>query len=365
EDKHNNRIDVLQKEIEKLKKKKSEIENWDLSHIFKEVGINQYLNDFTNSGLLRNLLLEGYINENYNDYISLFHEVSLTKDDKRFERSVKSGVNENFDYKLTHVDNLVNNHLELKYFERETILNFDLLDYLGDNYSKYSDKYDSIIRLLSNEKEKSIQFINEYIKNEDRPIEIFIKKLVKNWNGFIDYVFLKENYDRDTENKYLELIIRFSEVETIINNQNTATLKNVIDNTPYFLSLIKNTDDSNYFRKVSQLLKKLNIKFEKLDNPTEETEKMFDYVYSHNHYEINEENISLMMREYGNDTPDRQLKLSNYSIILSLSFEPLKNYIHSEIDTYVNNVFLKISENISETEESLILLLNNKDLKEN
>src|SRR5690606_18711821 len=85
----------------------------------------------------------------------------------------------------------------------------------------------------------------------------------------------------------------------------------------------------------------------------------------HNHYEINEENISLMMREYGNDTPDRQLKLSNYSIILSLSFEPLKNYIHSEIDTYVNNVFLKISENISETEESLILLLNNKDLKEN
>lgn len=365
ESKHNNKIEILQKEIEKLKKQITEIENWDLKQIFREIDINQYLNNFSNNGLLRNLVLEGYINENYNDYISLFHEVSLTKDDKRFERSIKSGVNEIFDYKLTHVENLVNNHLDLKYFERETILNFDLLDYLGDNYSKYSDKYDSIIRLLSNEKEKSIQFINEYIKNEDRPIEIFIKKLVKNWNGFIDYVFLKENYDRDTENKYLELIIRFSEVETIINNQNTATLKNVIDNTPYFLSLIKNTDDSNYFRKVSQLLKKLNIKFEKLDNPTEETEKMFDYVYNNNHYEINEENIFLMMREYGNDTPDRQLKLSNYSIILSLSFEPLKNYVHSEIDTYVNNVFLKISENISETEESLILLLNNKDLKEN
>lgn len=365
ESKRNNKIDVLKKEIAKLKSNKSEIENWNLKQIFNEIDINEYLNDFSNNGLLRNFILNGYINENYNDYISLFHEVSITKEDFTFERNVKGGYSTDFNFKLSNkIENLVEK-IDEKYFERETILNFDLLDYLGDNYSKYSDKYDSIIRLLSNEKEKSIQFINEYIKNEDRPIEIFIKKLVKNWNGFIDYVFLKENYDRDTENKYLELIIRFSEVETIINNQNTATLKNVIDNTPYFLSLIKNTDDSNYFRKVSQLLKKLNIKFEKLDNPTEETEKMFDYVYNNNHYEINEENISLMMREYGNDAPDRQLKLSNYSIILSLSFEPLKNYVHSEIDTYVNNVFLKISENISETEESLILLLNNKDLKEN
>ena len=90
--KDKNKKNLLQKEIEKLKSEKSEIENWDLKQIFKEVDINQYLNDFTNNGLLRNLILEGYINENYNDYISLFHEVTLTKEDKKFERNVKSGL---------------------------------------------------------------------------------------------------------------------------------------------------------------------------------------------------------------------------------------------------------------------------------
>jgi hypothetical protein len=168
ESKHNDRIEILKKEIEKLKKEKTEIENWDLTQIFREVDINQYLSEFSNNGLLRNLVLEGYINENYNDYISLFHEVSLTVNDKKFERSVKSGVYEHFNYELTHIENLVDNHLELKYFSRDTILNYNLLDFLGEKYSKYSKRYDAIIDLLSNEKERSIEFIDNYIKPKSR-----------------------------------------------------------------------------------------------------------------------------------------------------------------------------------------------------
>lgn len=362
ENKHNNRVDVLQKEIEKLKKKKSEIEKWDLSHIFKEVGINQYLNDFTNSGLLRNLLLEGYINENYNDYISLFHEVSLTKDDKRFERSVKSGVNENFDYKLTHIENLVNNHLDLKYFERETILNFDLLDYLGNNYNRYSNKYDSIIRVLSNEKERSIDFISEYTKEIKRPIWIFIEKLVENWKGFLDFIYLNSAY-RNVEDKYLELIIRFSKVETIINNQNTVTLKNVIENTPYFLSLIKNTDDLDYYGKIAKILKKLDVKFKKLDSPNEDSDKLFDYVYDNNHYKINKDNLLQMLLIFGKKNIEGEFKRSNYSTILKSDCKPLIEYIDSNITAYVENVYLKLEDNKFEEEETLLKLLNNKHLE--
>jgi hypothetical protein len=200
ESKHNNRINVLKNEIEKLRYKKLEIENWDLKQIFNEVDINEYLNDFSNNSLLRNLILNGYINENYNDYISLFHEVSITKEDFAFERNVKGGYSSDFNYKLSDkIENLVE-RIDGRYFGRETILNFDLLDYLGTNYDQYSDKYDSIIRLLSNEKEKSIQFIDEYVKNEDRPLRIFIEKLVENWKEFWDYIYAKSNYTEYREN---------------------------------------------------------------------------------------------------------------------------------------------------------------------
>lgn len=362
ESKHNNRITLLKNEIEKLRYKKLEIENWDLKQIFNEVDINDYLKDFSNNGLLRNLILNGYINENYNDYISLFHEVSITKDDFAFERNVKGGYSSDFNYKLSDkIENLVE-RIDGRYFGRETILNFDLLDYLGTNYDTYSDKYDSIIRLLSNEKEKSIQFIDEYVKNEDRPLEIFIEKLVENWKEFWDYIYAKSNYTEDRENKYLELIIKFSKNETILTNQNRNTLRTAIEEKSNFISLVKNTNGFDYFNKITKLLKELNIKFEKIENPEEETSKLFEYIYNNNQYKINIDNLLQMFLVFGKESLEEEFKISNYSTILKSDCKQLIDYIHANIATYVEDVYLKLEENKLESESGLLKLLNSENL---
>ncbi len=364
ESKHNNQIDVLKNEITKLKSNKSVIENWNLRQIFNEIDINEYLNDFSNNGLLRNFILNGYINENYNDYISLFHEVSITKEDFSFERNVKSGYVTEFNYQLSDkIENLVEK-IDDKYFEREVILNFDLLDYLGNNYSRYSDKYDSIILLLSNEKEKSIRFIDEYIKNEGRPIEIFIEKLVGKWKGFWEYVVEKSVYDRSKIDAYLRIILTYAKAETILNNQSKKFLYEMICTNPKFLSLIKNEKGLEYFEKISKLLKELNIKFEKLDNPTEKTEKLFNYVYDNNHYRINKENLLQMFLLFGKENSEEEFNNSNYSTILKSECKPLIEYINSNIATYIENVYLKLEDNRFEEEEILLKLLNfnNKNL---
>ncbi len=362
ESKHNNKNSLLQREVEKLKFEKIEIENWDLKQIFNNIDINEYLNDFSNNGLLRNFILNGYINENYNDYISLFHEVSITKEDFTFERNVKAGYSTEFNYKLSDkIENLVE-RIDLKYFKRETILNFNLLDYLGNNYNKYSDEFDSVIRLLSSEKEKATQFIDEYIKNEDRPLGIFIEKLVENWRGFWDYIYSKSNYTEDRENRYLELIIRFSNVETILNNQNNNTLRIAIEEKAYFLSIIKNTDELDYFGKISELLTKLNVEFARLDNPNEGTKKLFDYVYNYNLYKINRDNVLQMFLLFGKDSMQEEFDCANYSTILKSECEPMIEYINSNITMYVDNVYLKMGDNKSEDEIFLIKLLNNKEL---
>ncbi len=358
ESKRNNVVNSQKNEIEKLKSKKTVVENWDLKQIFNEVDINEYLNGFSNNGLLRNLILNGYINENYNDYISLFHEVAITKEDFTFERNVKGGFSTDYSFKLSNkVENLVE-RIDGRYFERETILNFDLLDYLGKNHIRFSDKYDSIIRLLSNEKEKSIQFIDEYIQNEERPIGIFIEKLVGNWKGFWEYLYSKSNYSEDTENKYLELIIRFSKVETILKNQNNNLLKIGIEEKTNFLSLVKNTEDLDYFGKITKLLKELNVKFDKLDNPIEDTKKMFDYVYTNNHYKINKDNLLQMLLIFGKGITEEEFKRSNYSSILKSECKPMIEYINSNITTYIEDVYLRLEDNKFEDESSLIELLN-------
>ncbi|TYB79751.1 YobI family P-loop NTPase [Bizionia myxarmorum] len=362
ESKRNNKVNILKNEIDKLKSKKTVIENWDLKQIFNEVDINEYLNDFSNNSLLRNLILNGYINENYNDYISLFHEVSITKEDFTFERNVKAGYSTDFNYKLSDkVENLIVK-IDERYFAREAILNFDLLDYLGNNYSRHSNKYDAIISLLSNEKDKSIQFIDEYIKNEEGSLRVFIEKLVENWKGFWEYIYSKSNHSEERENKYLELIIRFSKVETILKNQNNNLLKIGIEEKQNFLSLIKNTENLDYFEKVTILLKELNVEFEKLDDPNEETNKLFNYVYNNNHYKVNKVNLLQMFLLFGKESVEVDFNRSNYSEILKSECKPLIDYINSNITTYVENVYLKLEENKFTDENSLIKLLNDKVL---
>ncbi|MCB6098446.1 YobI family P-loop NTPase [Flavobacterium psychrophilum] len=360
--KHNNRKGILQNEIEKLKTKKLEIENWDLQQIFLEVDIDDYVKDFSNNLLIRNLILNGYINENYNDYISLFHEISITKEDFKFERNVKGGYSSDFNYKLSEkIENLIEK-LSDKYFEREVILNFDLLVYLGNNYSRYSTKYDSIIRLLSNEKEKSIQFIDEYLKDENRPLVIFIEKLVENWKGFWDYIYLKSNYTEENVDKYLEYIIRFAKNETILKSQNINTFKIAFEERSDFLSLIKNTNELDYYGKLTLLIKDLNIKFNKLDEPNENTQKLFNYVFENNNYRINKENLLQMYLAFGKDSSVEQFNKSNYSAILNSDCKQMINYIESNIYEYVEDVYLKLDENKLENEDSLLKLLNNENL---
>lgn len=362
--KHNNDINILKIEIEKLKSKKIIIEKWDLKQIFNEVEIDEYLNDFSNNGLLRNLILNGYINENYNDYISLFHEVSITKEDFTFERNVKGGYSTDFNYRLSDkVENLIDK-IDVRYFERETILNFDLLDYLGNNYDKYPEKYDSIIRLLSNEKTKSIQFIDEYIKNEERPIEIFIKKFVENWKDFWDYIY--DNYSLDKQYFYFRLIISSNEVEVILKNQNNQKLKKILEENINFIKLIKSKDENDYFiilmNRICDLIRILEVKFSNLNINGDKVEKVLKFIHYNNYYKINIENILQMFLLFGKKCTEEEFKRTNYSTILKSECKPLIDYINSDINTYVNEVYLKLEDNKFEEENSLVKLLNDKKL---
>lgn len=354
--KTNDKIQNLKSEIERLKNRKQEVKSWDVKQIFEEIDISTYLDDFAGSPLMRNLLLNGYLNENYNDYISLFHEVSLTKEDFIFEKKVKSGEILPFDYNLTNVETVISKIPE-KYFRRDSILNYDLLDFLANN-SKYKLLYDSIIKVLSNEKEKSIEFIDLYIHRENFPVEIFMPSICRSWPGLIDYLYNDSNYTEEKENFYLELLIKFVPNEDIVEFQNNDLLKDLIEEKPYFLSMIKNTDEIDYFEKISSIFKKLDVKFSDLDSVTDATKRLFDYVYENDNYQINNQNIGAMVLEYSTEIGASDLEKAHFNTVLHSKCEHLIGYVKGYINAYVKNVFLKLEGNSEEPEESFLILLN-------
>lgn len=362
-DKYSNKIETLKIEIDKLRDRKSEVASWDLKQIFDEVDLDQYLNDFSNNGLLRSLILNGYINENYNDYISLFHEGSITKEDLTFERNVKAGHPPNFTYKLHKIEGLIK-RIDLRYFGKECVLNFDLLDYLGANHANYSAQYEAIIRVLSNEREKSINFINDYVKNENRPIQIFIEMLTARWADFYRFMVEKSIQSKEKTDNFLRLILTYAKTEIILENQDHEILHKTISANPTFLSLVKKQEGLDFFDKISNILKSLDVKFESLSSPTDETRKLFDYAYQNEHYTIKKDNILQMLEIYAEDFDVDSFNSANYATVKKSGCDQLIDYIDSNLDIYIENIYLKIDTNTHEEEEYLIELLNDDSVSE-
>ncbi|WP_225370225.1 hypothetical protein [Methanobrevibacter arboriphilus] len=66
------------------------------------------------------------------DYISIFHEISISRNDHKFLLNVKSSTKTEFTHPLDRIDKLINK-INLIDFEKEYILNYRLVDYILDN----------------------------------------------------------------------------------------------------------------------------------------------------------------------------------------------------------------------------------------
>ncbi|WP_349678860.1 MULTISPECIES: hypothetical protein [unclassified Sphingobacterium] len=362
-EKKKNQAMVLLSEISELKEQKTNLESQDLHQIFQDIDVSIYLTDFSNNNLLRSLIINGYINENYNHYISLFHEGTVTRNDLIFDQNVRGGFNTDFSYKLDKIDGLLET-LDLRYFKRESILNYDLVDYLANSYDTEKSKYNALIRLLSNKRERCVQFIDGYIADEDRPIDIFINKLTKHWGNFFYYVAEESNYQGNEINNYLRLILTHANVEDIM-KQNHDSLIEMITYNPSFLSLVDTKGNKDLEKKISTLIHELDIKFQKLDDPTDDTKSLFNFVYRNNNYRINKENILQMLKINAEYTDEKAFETTNYAAIKNSRDKHIIAYIDDNINEYVRDIYLGIETNTKGDEQDLIELFNKKNIKTN
>lgn len=365
-DKKNNKVEQLKHEIETLLNKKKEIEVWSIKEIFQEVEITKHLESFSNNQMMSSLLTNGYLNEDYEDYISLFHEGNITRKDDTFKRKVKSGIASPFNYELSDkVGNLIK-EIPDKYFKRSVILNFDLVDYLAENYIQQKSKYDDIIRILSNEKDSSVSFIEEYIER-GKNLPLFIKSICNSWDNWWDYINEEDTnnplakgfyYSGDRLEKYLKLIIEYAELDDIARLNKSKDLQKFINITHDFILLI----DKSFEIKAEKVLERLEIKLDKLCLPDKDTKALFSYIYENHYYQINANNISLLLHYHVENIEDQKITESNYSTILNSGCKHLIDYVEDNIGFYTKNVLLKLENNTKENEKCVIKLLNIESL---
>jgi hypothetical protein len=344
----NNRVELLKEDIDALEEKKNIIKKYKIKELLVNKDVNIEVDNDKQGELINILLRNGYIDEHYLDYISIFYEGSLAKSDYQFLINIKTQQSTEFNYQLHKVEKLIKK-IHLFEFEKKYILNYSLLDFLLSN-NKQKLKRNRIFEQLKNETDLSVKFIDGFIDYTTN-IEKFMLSLCEHWIHIWDFIERKSNFTEKKKDKYFKLIIEYANVKDIKNSEKYCLSRIINDKS--FLTITKNTD------KLKEIIKVMNIKFTDLDESSPDI--LLDFIYDGNYYCINPQMLKLILKhKKAYNQVDFETK--NYSAIKLSKLPNLIEYIDNDIDDYIVFAYQEIKSNTNEPLEFLIKLLNNDDL---
>lgn len=342
----------LYKKLEELKNQKEQIQKKTIKELIESVDLD-YSDTTMEDGhidLIYRLLHNGYINENYLDYISIFHEGRLQKSDYDFLLKVKRGSSTNPEDKLFAKDELIKQINKFD-FEKEAVLNYELIDALLGN-ENVNEKRDILFKQLSKASDKSIDFIDSFV-SRTKHLEKFIEQLCYNWNGIWSEISSNSKFSPERKKEWFELIIKYTNLDDInhIFKENDSSISEYED----FFFITKDKE------RLEQIISILKIKFKKINKDTAKEE--LDFMFTNCFYELNPTIVEFLIS--GNMTLKDSYYTSNYKFIMSCEIVSLKKYVNDSINEYITNLYLNIENNTNEELDSYILLLNNASMKLN
>ncbi|NPD47960.1 hypothetical protein [Lentimicrobium sp. S6] len=341
-------LDQLKQDIENIEIEKSNIKKHKLKDLISDKKLIIESPKESQNELLNVLIRNGYIDEEYLDYISIFYEGSLSKNDHQFLINVKTQTEIDFAYPLQKKENLIKRINEFE-FEKEYILNYDLFDFLLSS-KKYPKKRGTIVNQLKNESDYSIKFIDGFIEHTSN-IEVFIKLLCKDWVGIWNFLLNKSNFPKEKLEKYFKLIFEFAEVSSIV--KILQNFKSTISDDPDFLIRIKDAT------KLKEIIEELDLKLNVLNETA--PQELLEFVYNGNYYSIKKEIIEFILKFKGLYNQS-DFNSKNYSTILLSKLDNLISYIEENINEYLTTTYFNIETNKEEQEDYLVLLLNNDEI---
>lgn len=311
--------------------------------------------------LLQFLVREGYIDEHYPDYISFFIDSVINITERDYAQSVINHINSDFDITLTNVKKILEKYLTPRQFLHTSILNFSLVDFILENHDEFNDHCNNLFKLLSNQDERSIQFIFEYIDRE-KNLPLFINQIVKNWQSFFEHIHTSMA-DEKVESYFL-LILKNLKKENIPLLNKDNILKNYLSSKSNFIEYIKDAYSTE--QEILNFLQLIKPVFEYLDCNNQNDVSIFNEICRNEYFEFNEKMILQIICI--NNEVQKIDEIQNifaskpYGVLQDFAPDYLKTQVDQSISHFFEEVYISSSENLSENSDNFIKLINNEDL---
>lgn len=346
----------LQKKVQKLEKEIAGLSQLQLFQILKnsDIKLDELISKYeiTDGELLKYLVSEGYLDENYHLYISNFHEGRLTKNDHDYLLTIRNFNPPDPNQKIDKPKEVCANMRE-EDFEHKYVLNVTLIDYLFENSQISQKRIESAMHYISEIFEQSEDFFTAYFIT-GKHLDKFIRNLSQKWPGLASAAISSKH-----EAELISYILRFVDSKYISENMNTENLLTdyLSKQGPLVLaSDLQLPDDYN-------VLKRLDVRFHGLLS-LEKNNAVLEFAHTECLYAISSDNVNYVLQKFADPqridiiNPDK----ANYTSILAAGSEHLKKYVEENLSDYFEKVFLTLPDNSEESEAAIMALLNHEML---
>lgn len=311
---------------------------------FHEIKGNEYFE------LLKYLIRDGYIDETYADYMTYFYENSLSRMDKTFLRSITDKKAKEYTYQLKNPE-LIVSRIRLVDFDQEEILNFDLIQYLLQSTS-----INFLNRLLGQLKgTKNFKFIGAYFDTE-RELSAYVRNLNLQWLEIFSYAIAAGALTEKQIRRYSIYTLYYSSDESIQAVNVDGCLTSYISNSDDYLEI-----SSPNIGKLIHGFILLNVSFVSINYDTAE-KALFAAVYQNSLYDVNFDNIALMLRKVFLLKDESDVHHKSYSLILTQPESPLAKLVKQNICKYMDVVLSNSKGVINDDESAALSILNDETI---
>ncbi len=358
----------LHDELQKLDNRKKELQSATLSEIIqisKDMASNVYSATYTDEiniinkyedvkgslyfPLIKYLVRNKHIDENYSDYMSYFYEQSISRVDQIFVRSVFDVEAKPFSYTLKDAA-LVARKISPRYYSQPEVLNFDL--FVSLLQSQDENLYTLLQQLKNSHR---IDFVLEFWRIGKEKKQLFHD--VNNvWPGIWQEISQKGDVQEEDKNKYLVDTFYYSPHKDIKRMNIDGIITNHISTCSSFLSI-----SEPQITLIGDVLDFLKVRFEAIDYNVSDID-LFNEIYSRNLYEIDQSMIFLILQKRYHLHPNENFYHKNYSLLLLKPDEPVVGYINDNMDTYISLVCSICNSKIADDQTNALAVLNHPDV---
>jgi predicted DNA-binding antitoxin AbrB/MazE fold protein len=341
------------RQIRELKSKIAELRTTKLNELLRLNAdrVQDLFEKFKENGeLARFLILEGYLDDTYYHYTSLFHSGRLSPHDNKFLIKIRAFITPEPDFPIDNPKEVIAEMRE-EDFRQSYVLNVKLVDSLLSNPGVYSEQIKKLVEFLSSEFENCENFFDSYYASGSH-VAGLLSGLARSWEGFIPSAIASTN--------------NISHVNQLIANLSETILKRLardFSELPEFVSvnlpeIIINSPEIEPKRIVC-------LGFELEDFAViKEHPKIVRALFENGLFKITIQNLEYVYQSLLDENNLELMRDRNFTTIRSVNNALLMKRIERDFERYFNEVLLKLEGNCKEDVPAILDVIRHDTLDE-